>query len=203
MTSINLVSKNPGAPNLLATMPPVMPSQDPTGPLSSQKMPNGPSRPEVMEMPQTITKERAWSAVKRIAMHLGLKPAQVLLIDTLLTFSQSQDWEDDYPIVWPSNRILMERTGFSLSALKRHVRRLVDFGLIVSENSVNGKRWGQRDLEGRIIEAYGFDLTPLQIRAEEFEAVDRTLHAERTVSDQLRRGITRMRGGIRASLKRA
>ena len=66
--------------------------------------------------------------------------------------------------VWP----LANQEG---TALKRHARRLVDAGLIAFRDSSNGKRWGHRDDQDYIIEAYGYDLSPLAARAEEF--VDR------------------------------
>lgn len=109
-----------------------------------------------------IEKGRAVVAVKRVGAHIGLKAADLLLIDTLLAFSPPQDWaEGQRPIVWASNAYLMAQTGFSLSTLKRHARRLAEAGVIAFKDSPNGKRWGHRDREGRIIEAYGFDLSPM------------------------------------------
>ena len=73
-----------------------------------------------------VPKSRAFVAMKRVGAHIGLKAGDILLIDTLGAFTQAQDWEEGQrPIVWASNAYLMEQTGFSLSALKRHARRLV------------------------------------------------------------------------------
>ena len=73
-----------------------------------------------------VPKTRAFLAIKRIAAHIGLKAGDMVLLDTLGAFTQAQDWKQGQrPIVWPSNSYLMERTGYSLSALKRHARRLV------------------------------------------------------------------------------
>ncbi len=92
-------------------------------------------------------------AVKRVGAFLGLKAADLMLLDTLAAFTQSQDWgEGRRPIVWASNAYLIEQTGFSLSALKRHARRLAESGIIAFQDSPNGKRWGRRDDEGHIIE---------------------------------------------------
>ena len=122
-----------------------------------------------------VPKTQAFVAVKRVGAHIGLKAGDMMLLDTLGAFTQAQDWEEGQrPIVWASNAYLMEQTGFSLSALKRHARRLAEIGVIAFRDSPNGKRWGHRDAEGRIIEAYGFDLSPLSARVEEFQQ----LHAE-------------------------
>ncbi len=145
---------------------------------------------------------RAIVAFKRVAVHLGLKSADVLLLDTLAAFTRPQDWDaGQRPIVWPSNAYLMERTGFSLSTLKRHGRRLVEAGVVTHRDSPNGKRWGHRDASGRIVEAYGFDLSPLAARMAEFEALDAAMQAERAECQKIRRQITILRRSIRAKLE--
>lgn len=151
-----------------------------------------------------VPKTQAFVAVKRVGAHLGLKAGDMLLLDTLGAFTQAQDWEEGQrPIVWASNAFLMEQTGFSLSALKRHARRLAEIGVISFKDSPNGKRWGHRDAEGRIIEAYGFDLSPLSARVEEFEILHEELQAERELCQHLKRQITVSRRMIRARLDAA
>lgn len=151
-----------------------------------------------------IPKSVAFVAVKRVGAHIGLKSGDMLLLDTLGAFTQAQDWEEGQrPIVWASNAFLMEQTGFSLSALKRHARRLVEIGVISFKDSPNGKRWGRRDAEGRIVEAYGFDLSPMAARADEFEALHAELQAERELCQRLKRQITVSRRMIRARLEAA
>lgn len=151
-----------------------------------------------------VPKTRAFLAVKRVGAHIGLKAGDVMLLDTLGAFSQAQDWEEGRrPIVWASNAYLMEQTGFSLSALKRHARRLAEIGVISFKDSPNGKRWGHRDADGRIIEAYGFDLSPLSARVEEFEQLQAELQAEREFCQRLKRQITVARRMIRARIEAA
>ncbi len=151
-----------------------------------------------------IPKSQAFVAMKRVGAHIGLKAGDMLLIDTLGAFTQAQDWEKGQrPIVWASNAYLMAQTGFSLSALKRHTRRLAEIGVISFKDSSNGKRWGHRDAEGRIIEAYGFDLSPLSARVEEFEQLQAELQAERELCQRLKRQITIARRMIRARIEAA
>lgn len=98
-----------------------------------------------------VPKTRAFVAVKRVGAYIGLKAGDMMLLDTLGAFTQTQDWEEGQrPIVWASNAYLMEQTGFSLSALKRHARRLAEIGVISFQDSPNGKRWGRRDAEGAL-----------------------------------------------------
>jgi len=152
----------------------------------------------------SVPKTQAFVAVKRVGAHIGLKAGDMMLLDTLGAFTQAQDWEEGQrPIVWASNAYLMEQTGFSLSALKRHARRLAEIGVIAFKDSPNGKRWGHRDAEGRIIEAYGFDLSPLSARVEEFEQLHAELQVERAHCQRLKRQITVARRMIRARIDAA
>ena len=110
----------------------------------------------------SVPKSQAIVAVKKVAAAIGLKSQDLLLLDIFGAVTQPQDWENGRrPIVWASNHFLMEQTGFSLATLRRHVRRLCEAGVISMKDSTNGKRWGRRDDDGVIVEAYGFDLAPL------------------------------------------
>ncbi len=151
-----------------------------------------------------VPKTEAFVAVKRVGAHIGLKASDLMLLDTLGAFTQPQDWEERRrPIVWASNAYLMEQTGFSLSALKRHARRLAEAGVIAFKDSPNGKRWGRRNDDGHIIEAYGFDLSPMAARAEEFSELYGHIQAERALCQRLKRQITVARRMIRARIEAA
>jgi replication initiation protein RepC len=152
----------------------------------------------------SVPKSQAIVAVKKVAAAIGLKSQDLLLLDTFGAVTQPQDWEPGRrPIVWASNHFLMEQTGFSLATLRRHVRRLCEVGVIAMKDSPNGKRWGRRDADGVIVEAYGFDLAPLAARAEEFEALYAHLKAERAACATLRNAITVTRRVIRAKIEKA
>ncbi|MEI2387496.1 plasmid replication protein RepC [Breoghania sp. JC706] len=153
---------------------------------------------------EDVTRNRAMLALRRVAPAIGLRPGDVLLLDTLAVFTRPCDWEAGArPIVWPSNDYLMEATGLSLSAVKRRLRKLAEAGVIAYRDSSNGKRWGRRDEDGRIREAYGFDLGPLAARTAEFEALHATIRAERDLRKSLQRRITILRRSVRAMLDEA
>lgn len=151
-----------------------------------------------------ISKTKSIVSIKRVASALGLKSADVMLLDCFAAFTKPQDWEQGRrPIVWASNYYLMEQTGFSLTALRRHIRRLLEQGVIWVKDSANGKRYGHRDDDGYIIEAYGFDLSPLAARAEEFEVLHAQLLEERQFCKSLRTSLTVTRRIMRAKIEKA
>jgi len=79
---------------------------------------------------------------------------------------------------------------------KRLNRCLIEAGLVTMKDSPNGKRYGRRDARGRIVEAYGFDLSPLAARHAEFVRVAEEGRAEREAMGRLRRRATIARKGI-------
>ena len=64
------------------------------------------------------------------------------------------------------------------STLRRQLAALVDAGLIVRRDSPNGKRYARKGRGGEITLAFGFDLSPLAARAEEFERMAEEIEAE-------------------------
>jgi replication initiation protein RepC len=137
------------------------------------------------------------AAFKAAATRLGLAPRLVHAIDWLFRFTQPQDWEEGArPIVWPSAAMQREALGLSETQVKAINRALIEAGLITMQDSPNGKRYGKRDSEGRIVEAYGFDLSPLAARYAEFRQLATEAKAERAEMGQLRRRATIARKGI-------
>jgi replication initiation protein RepC len=144
------------------------------------------------------------AAFKAAAPCLGLAPRLVHAIDWLFKFTQPQDWEaGGRPIVWPSATTQQEALSLSKSQAKALNRALIEAGLITMKDSPNGKRYGKRDSDGRITEAYGFDLSPLAARYGEFVAVAAAAKAERAEIAQMRRRATIARKGITQILETA
>jgi replication initiation protein RepC len=138
------------------------------------------------------------AAFKNAAPMLGISPRLVHAIDWLFCFTQPQDWQADArPIVWPSARTQQGALGLSATQAKEINRRLIELGLIAMKDSANGKRYGHRDHpKGRILEAYGFDLSPLAARYAEFRRLAAQGRAERLAMGRLRRRATIARKAI-------
>jgi len=137
------------------------------------------------------------AAFKDAAPHLGISPRLVHAVDWLFRFAQPQDWEEGArPIVWPSARMQQESLGLSPTQAKTINRRLIELGLVSMKDSPNGKRYGKRDPKGRIVEAYGFDLSPIAARYAEFRRLGEEGRAERVAMGRLRRRATVARKAI-------
>jgi replication initiation protein RepC len=147
-------------------------------------------------LPDGLTPGQALAAFKRAAAPLGLGAVRDLA-DQLMAFSQPQDWQrGSRPIVWPGNAALCDRLGISERHLRRLLARLIEAGVIVPVDSAQGRRWGRRDSSGRIVEAYGFDLSPLADRHAEFIMIAEQAEEERKARTALRRRLTIARKAI-------
>jgi replication initiation protein RepC len=89
------------------------------------------------------------------------------------------------------------------SQVKKLNRQLVELGLVSMRDSPNGKRYGRRGPKGKIIEAYGFDLSPLANRFAEFQAVAEEAREARARMQALRRRATIARNGMRQIIETA
>ena len=110
--------------------------------------------------------------VKRVGKAAGFTSRMIQLLDYYFAFTRECDWEEGArPIVYQS----LARTALDLGVSERQVQKLeaalFAAGAIGWNDSGNHKRYGQRDPHsGRLLYAYGIDLTPLAYLKSELEA---------------------------------
>jgi replication initiation protein RepC len=149
-------------------------------------------------LPDAVSKGQALAAFKQAARPLGLSPRLRDTIDVLFAFSAPQDWQPGArPIVWPSNRKLETALGLARRQVQNVLNTLIRAHLITPVDSPTGRRWGHRDTKtGKIIEAYGFDLSPIALRHAEFVGLAERSAAEERERAALRRRLTIARKAI-------
>jgi replication initiation protein RepC len=129
---------------------------------------------------KVVHKWRIFRAICTARPALCVSERSLAVLNALLSFHPETTLaaEDDL-IVFPSNEQLCLRThGMPPSTLRRQLAALVDAGLIVRRDSPNGKRYARKGRGGEITLAFGFDLSPLAARAEEFERIAEEIEAE-------------------------
>jgi replication initiation protein RepC len=137
------------------------------------------------------------TAFEQAEPYLGLPPHAYKLIGWLVRQTRPQDWEEgSRPIAWPSARRQQEFLGLSPQRVKMLNRALWEAGIFVMRDDPQGRRYGRRDAQGRTIEAYGFDLSPLAQRRDEFIRVAAAAKIERDRMRKLRRRGTLARRAI-------
>ena len=142
---------------------------------------------------------RFLAAFQEAEPYLGLPVHAYKLVAWLVKQTQPQDWEEgSRPIAWPSARHEAEFLGLSPARVKQLNRALFEAGIFVMRDNEQGKRYGRRDPETkRIIEAFGFDLSPLALRYDEFVRIAAAARVERERMRKLRRRATLARRAIR------
>jgi replication initiation protein RepC len=120
------------------------------------------ARKLALEDGRTVTRKELSAAAREASKALDLRPAQRAVLSELVACWGEQEWER--LLVWPSNDYLMSRTGLTERAIRRILRQLVDLQLLAPKDSPNGKRYAVKDLTGQVVDAFGFDLTPVYAR---------------------------------------
>jgi replication initiation protein RepC len=141
---------------------------------------------------------RYLAAFQEAEPYLGLPPQAYKLLAWLIKQTMAHDWEEgSRPICWPSAARQEEFLALSPARVKVLNRALFEAGIFILRDSETGKRYGRRDPDGRVIEAFGFDLSPLAYRYEEFIRIAAEAKAEREQMKGLRKRATRARRAIR------
>lgn len=142
--------------------------------------------------------------VKKIGNAACFTPRMIQLLDYYMAFTRDQDWEEgSRPIVYQS----VYRTALDLGVSERQIqkleRSLSDIGAVTWNDSGNHRRYGQRDPRtGRILFAFGIDLSPLAAMKTELE---NKLAEKQAYDDQwmeTKRQISWYRSQIRGNLLR-
>ena len=129
---------------------------------------------------KVVHKWQIFRAICTARPRLDVSERALAVLNALLSFHPETILTgEDELIVFPSNEQLCLRThGMPPSTLRRQLAVLVDAGLIVRRDSPNGKRYARKGRGGEIKLAFGFDLAPLVVRADEFERLAEEIEAE-------------------------
>jgi len=139
-----------------------------------------------------VHKWQVFRAICEAREMLGPSDRSLVVLNALLTFLPETVMTPGVNlVVFPSNAQLAARAhGMAPATLRRHLAVLVQTGLIIRRDSPNGKRYARKGREGLIETAYGFDLSPLVARADEFSALAADVAARRRQRQLLRERIT-------------
>ena len=146
---------------------------------------------------KVVHKWKVFRAICLARPRLGVSERALSVLNALLSFYPETTLSGDDLIVFPSNEQLSLRAhGMPASTLRRHLAGLVDAGLVLRRDSPNGKRYARKGRGGELQFAFGFDLSPLVARAEEFEGLAAEIEAEARAVKLARERITLCRRDI-------
>ncbi|WP_084730885.1 plasmid replication protein RepC [Microvirga vignae] len=140
------------------------------------------ARKFVLEPGRTVTRKELSAAARDAERALRLSAPQRLVLGQLVVCWGEHQM--DRLLVWPSNQRMMAATGLSERSIRNAIRALIELQVLIPRDSPNGKRYAVRDEKGTVIDAFGFDLTPLYARRSEWAA---TTAAQRQLKELLKR----------------
>jgi len=143
-------------------------------------------------------------AVETAAKALGLPKSRVAVLDALLSFYPKHTLvAGEDLVVWPSNAKLALRAHVSTETITRSLNHLAAVGLILRRDSPNCKRYARKGQGGAITQAFGFDLTPLVVKADELAKVAAEVAERERERNHLRQSISLNQREIRTLLATA
>lgn len=157
------------------------------------------ARDHRVEIERGVSRKELSSACRDACRALDLRPVHRSVLIELVG-----QWRENplrgMLIVWPSNEMLMQLTGLSERSIRNATKALTEAGVIAPRDSANGKRYARYDRSGELVEAYGFDLAPLQQRAGEFAALVEEQRREREARERKSEALTIARRGCQEAL---
>lgn len=146
----------------------------------------------------TVDKWKVFHSIRDAKELLGATDRSLTLLNALLSFHLESELSGERDlIVWPSNEALMARAnGMPPTTLRRHLAVLVDCGLIIRRDSPNGKRFARKGRGGEIEQAYGFDLSPIVARAQEFDDLAEAIRTEKKAFRVAKERLTLLRRDV-------
>ncbi len=154
------------------------------------------TRSAVDQPVKLATREQLRDAAHLAQRALGLKSTTRYVLVELAVCHRAKG--EGVPTVFPSNGYLAEKLGVCERTITNALGELSDYGLIIRRDSANQKRFKRIGADGKEI-IYGFDLSPLLRRRDEFERIVAEITAAKLEQKRLRAVI----GGDRRRVKNA
>lgn len=131
------------------------------------------------------TKTQVLFAIKRGRKKLKLNDKAFLFLDYLLQNLKPKNIEERNFIIAPNNEYLMREFECSVSTIQKTIRKLVEAGLIFYKKSPIGRRF----FKSKNNNQYGFDLSPLFYRYQEFLELIKTIKKENDINKLQRKAL--------------
>lgn len=152
-----------------------------------------------------VQKWQVFQHIREARDALGATDRSLAILNALLSFYPDATLTaDSEMIVWPSNDQLASRAnGMPATTLRRHIAVLVQAGLVIRRDSPNGKRFARKGRGGEVEQAYGFDISPILARADEFRELAEAVQNERKALRVAKERLTLLRRDICKTIETA
>ena len=152
-------------------------------------------------LPSGVSPHAIVDLLERAGRHCGWTSQLIAHFKLLIDYTRPQDWERGArPVVWLTVREAADRLGLSESQVRRNEAALMRLGALAFRDSGNHRRFGHRDGDGGITNAYGLDLSPAAALLAELTVLAETLARDREEWYRLKHALSASRRRVRAAL---
>ena len=102
----------------------------------------------------------------------------LLHIELLVKHTSAKDWQAGEAIVWMSVGTTAKILNLSSKQVSKNEKKLSRLGVLYWKDAANRKRFGRRDQNGNIIEAYGVNITALGTMLDDFREEKKRIDEE-------------------------
>ncbi|MGH0003727.1 plasmid replication protein RepC [Pseudovibrio ascidiaceicola] len=148
------------------------------------------------------TKAEVALALKKAAPALGIEGTCYHILDILIGLTAADDWKQSRrPLVAISNEKLSEYVGRSKRTVMRHIKRLVEVGVLAYRDSPTGRRYIHRGefrngKLGEIERGFGFDFSPARQRVVELKETGNAFAKRLQIEKDAKRTISRLQRAL-------
>ena len=152
-------------------------------------LPDGMGRYEVIKLLRRVGAASGWN--RQLIAHLEL----------LIGYTCEADWAPGgRPIVWLSVRATAIELGIKGRQVRRNEKRMMELRALAFRDSSNHRRFGRRDSDRNVVEAFGVDLSPVAALLPRLAVAEKRQTWEAGEHRRLKRKISAARRRVRAGL---
>lgn len=156
------------------------------------------NRMEITGQEKSVKKWTVYNDCKKLSKQLELTDNSFKVLEALIKFYPGDNLRPGIQlIVFAQNEQICERAfGMPESTLRDQINKLIEAGLILRKDSPNRKRYPVRDKNGTIVDAFGFDLSPLLLRSQEISDLVKQLQIEKETLDSEKKHLISLQGNV-------
>lgn len=155
-------------------------------------------------LPEGQSHHELGELLQKVGPTLGWQPRLVHHFRVLLQYTRSQDWTPGArPVVWLSVQETAIHLGVTPSQVRRNEKKLHELGAISWKDSANHRRYGERDENDNIVEAWGIDLSPAAALLDTLREAADQLCSRRAECRQARQQLAGLKQSVLAAINTA
>ncbi len=152
-------------------------------------------------LPDGVGRYEVIKLLRRVGAAFGWTRPLIAHLELLIGYTREADWAPGgRPIVWLSVRATEIELGIKGRQARPNEKRMMELGALAFRDSSNYRRYGRRDSDGNVVEAFGVDLSPVAALLPRLAVAEKRQTSEADKYRSLTRKLSDARKRVRAGL---